>query len=228
MIAGIFRFLVLLLGIQCIRAGAQQFPDPPQDLFKDLYAEVEMAGVFPDSKEFADAVPRSTPSEILRLYHLEKPRSRLALRRFVQQHFELPQEALSPDSVTDREPIEERIRSLWEQLRREPRREQPYSSLLPLPRPFVVPGGRFREVYYWDTYFTMLGLIESGHQDLVHDLVDNFAFLIDTYGHIPNGNRSYYLSRSQPPFFFKMVGLLAPDDEAGAFARYLPELKEEY
>src|SRR5262245_52469891 len=109
MIAGIFRLLVLLLGMQCIRAGAQQFPDPPEALFKDLYTAVQMAGVFPDSKEFADAVPRSTPSEILKLYHLEKPRSRLALRRFVQQHFELPQEALSPKPVTNRQPIEERI-----------------------------------------------------------------------------------------------------------------------
>src|SRR5262249_44692964 len=107
-------------------------------------------------------------------------------------------------------------------------RAPPYSSLLPLPRPFVVPGGRFREVYYWDTYFTMLGLVESGHQKLVQDLVDNFAYLIDTYGHVPNGNLTYYLSRAQPPFFFKMVGLLSADDEAKAFAQYLPELKKEY
>ena len=85
----------------------------------------------------------------------------------------------------------------------------PYSSLLPLPRPYVVPGGRFREIYYWDSYFTMLGLEESGRQDLVDDMVRDFAYLIDTYGHVPNGTRTYYLSRSQPPFFFEMVGLLS-------------------
>ncbi|WP_416060056.1 trehalase family glycosidase, partial [Pseudomonas aeruginosa] len=49
------------------------------------------------------------------------------------------------------------------------------SSLLPLPKPYVVPGGRFREVYYWDSYFTMLGLAESGQHQRVRDMLDNFA-----------------------------------------------------
>ena len=77
---------------------------------------------------------------------------------------------------------------------------QPRGSLLPLPKPYVVPGGRFREVYYWDSYFTLLGLASSGRWQQVRDMVDNFAWQLDQYGHIPNGNRSYYLSRSQPPF----------------------------
>jgi alpha,alpha-trehalase len=104
----------------------------------------------------------------------------------------------------------------------------PYSSLLPLPRPFVVPGGRFREIYYWDSYFTMLGLLTSGRRDLTEDMVSDFAHLIDTYGLIPNGNRTYYLSRSQPPFFFAMVGLLSPGHPEQAYARYLPELRREH
>ncbi len=74
----------------------------------------------------------------------------------------------------------------------------------------------------------MLGLAESGRRDLLEDMVTNFADLMDTYGHAPNGTRTYYLSRSQPPFFFEMVGLLSPSDPAAAFARYLPELKTEY
>ncbi len=53
-----------------------------------------------------------------------------------------------------------------------------------------MPGGRFREGYYWDTYFTMLGLQEAGREDLVDDMLDNFAYLIDTIGHIPNDNRA--------------------------------------
>jgi alpha,alpha-trehalase len=92
----------------------------------------------------------------------------------------------------------------------------------------VVPGGRFREIYYWDSYFTMLGLAESGRRDLLEDMVRDFAYLIDTYGHVPNGARTYYLSRSQPPFFFAMVGLLSPGEEAGSYARYLPQLRREY
>jgi alpha,alpha-trehalase len=78
-----------------------------------------------------------------------------------------------------------------------------------MPKPYVVPGGRFREGYYWDTYFTMLGLQEAGREDLVDNVLDNFAYLIDTIGHIPNGNRTYYVSRSQPPFFSYMVELAA-------------------
>jgi alpha,alpha-trehalase len=99
---------------------------------------------------------------------------------------------------------------------------------LPMPRPYVVPGGRFREMYYWDSYFTMLGLAQSGRDDLVEDMVHDFAYLIDTYGHVPNGARTYYLTRSQPPFFFEMVGLLSPADPAASLARFLPELRREY
>ena len=106
-------------------------------------------------------------------------------------------------------------------------RPPPSSSLLALPHRFVVPGGRFREVYYWDSYFTMLGFSEA-QAGLRRAMVDNFAHLIRTYGHVPNGNRSYYLSRSQPPFFFKMVGLLSPEDPAAAYAEYLNELRLEH
>lgn len=103
-----------------------------------------------------------------------------------------------------------------------------WDSLLPLPKPYVVPGGRFREVYYWDSYFTMLGLAESGHWDKISDMVANFAWEIDSWGHIPNGNRSYYLSRSQPPFFAFMVELLASDKGDEVLKTYLPQLEKEY
>jgi alpha,alpha-trehalase len=210
------------------QVASGQYPVPPQTVFKDLFAAVEMERIFPDSKEFADAVPKSAPSGILALFHSEKRRSRAELKRFVEEHFELPADIASVLAVHNQVPIREHIDSLWNHLTRESAVTIAYSSLISLPLPYVVPGARFREVYYWDTYFTMLGLAQAGRQDLIRDLVRNFAFLINTYGHIPNGNRSYYLSRSQPPFFFKMVGLLSPDDEAGAFAQYLPELKEEY
>ena len=105
--------------------------------------------------------------------------------------------------------MEQHIAALWPVLTRAADTPDPHSSLIPLPEPYVVPGGRFREVYYWDSYFTMLGLVQSGRVDLVRDMLDNFANLIHAVGHIPNGNRTYYLSRSQPPFFAAMVGLYA-------------------
>jgi alpha,alpha-trehalase len=102
------------------------------------------------------------------------------------------------------------------------------SSLIPLPNPYVVPGGRFREVYYWDSYFTMVGLVESGRRDLVRSMLDNFAHLIRTVGHIPNGNRTYYLSRSQPPYFAAMVGLYARAADSVQALRYLDALEAEH
>ncbi len=209
-------------------ALAFERPAPPQVLFGDLYADVQLEHIFPDSKDFADATAKSPPPEILTLYHAQKPNSPEGLKRFVVAHFDLPAQAATPAAVSEQVPIRRHIDALWTLLTRDEPTVAPYSSLLPLPRPYVVPGGRFSELYYWDSYFTMLGLAESGRRDLLEDMAKNFADLMDTYGHAPNGTRSYYLSRSQPPFFFEMVGLLSPSDPAAAFARYLPELKAEY
>ncbi|HEX2790785.1 MAG TPA: alpha,alpha-trehalase TreF [Steroidobacteraceae bacterium] len=206
----------------------QAYPDPPQVLFKDLFVAVQMAAIYQDGKAFADAAPDAAPGEILAQYHAARPDSREALKRFVEAHFSLPGQASSAASPPEQIGIVAHIDGLWDTLSRSTTAAAPYSSLLPLPQPYVVPGGRFREIYYWDSYFTMLGLDESGRHDLVADMVRDFAYLIDTYGHVPNGTRTYYLSRSQPPFFFAMVGLLSSDDPAGAFAQYLPELRREY
>ncbi len=105
------------------------------------------------------------------------------------------------------------------------RRGGKWDSLLPLPKPYVVPGGRFREVYYWDSYFTNAGLAESGHWDKVEDMVANFAAKLTPGAHIPNGNRTYYLSRSQPPFFSFMVSLLATHDGDQVLKTYQPQLE---
>jgi alpha,alpha-trehalase len=202
---------------------------PPQVLFKNLFVAVQTAQVFPDSKTFADAVPKSSPQEILSRFDAAKPTSREALQAFVAANFELPAQVNGTARPSQEHvSITRHIDLLWDQLTRTTTTAPPYSSLLPLPEPYVVPGGRFRELYYWDSYFTMLGLVESGRHDLVEHMVRDFASLIDAYGHVPNGTRSYYLSRSQPPFFYAMVGLLEPKDPAAAYARYLPPLRREY
>lgn len=71
--------------------------------------------------------------------------------------------------------------------------------------PFVVPGGRFNEMYGWDSYFITLGLLQDGKIELAKSMVDNFAYEIENYGAILNANRTYYLTRSQPPFFTSMI-----------------------
>jgi alpha,alpha-trehalase len=204
-------------------------PQSPQVLFKNLFVAVQSAKLFPDSKTFADAVPKSPPAAILARFDAAKPASREELQAFVAENFILPAQVSGPPSPTaEKVSITRHIDLLWDQLTRTTTSAPPYSSLLPLPESYVVPGGRFRELYYWDSYFTMLGLAESGRHDLVEHMVRDFGSLIDTYGHVPNGTRSYYLSRSQPPFFYAMVGLLTSEDPAASYARYLPQLRREY
>src|ERR1700736_793722 len=76
---------------------------------------------------------------------------------------------------------------------------QPH-GLLYLPDKYVVPGGRFNEMYGWDSYFIIRGLLRAGRLDLARGMVDNFFFEIEHYGAMLNANRTYYLTRSQPPF----------------------------
>jgi alpha,alpha-trehalase len=71
--------------------------------------------------------------------------------------------------------------------------------------PYVVPGGRFNEMYGWDSYFESLGLLADGRVDLARAMVDNFVYQIEHYGKILNANRTYYLNRSQPPFLTAMI-----------------------
>jgi len=227
----IVALLLALPPIALMQPGMAQiagYPDPPQLLFKDLFVAVQTAPLYADGKVFADSVPNTAPCDILAQYHATHPDSPQALKHFVEAHFALPPEVTAVSSAPEHVSIIEHIDRLWDLLTRRTVSAPPYSSLLPLPRPYVVPGGRFREIYYWDSYFTMLGLVESNRRDLVEDMVGDFAYFINTYGHVPNGARTYYLSRSQPPFFFEMVGLLESNDPPAAFARYLPQLKAEY
>jgi len=79
------------------------------------------------------------------------------------------------------------------------------SSLIPLNRTFIVPGGRYREIYYWDSFWILQGLLKSELYLYSYNLLENFMDLIEMYGFLPNGGRKYYLNRSQPPVFVQMV-----------------------
>jgi len=204
-------------------------PSPPSETLGDLYRAVELSHLFPDSKTFADMIPKQAPSRIVAAYEAAHGQAGFDLRKFVSAHFAVPGHEAKPYVSDPRQTVVAHIDTLWNVLRRDPDPvASPWSSLLPLPAPYVVPGGRFNEIYYWDSYFIMLGLVASGRHDLANDELKNFSALIDRYSHIPNGNRTYYLSRSQPPFFAQMVGLLAQHDGDGVYLRYLPELKAEY
>lgn len=199
----------------------------PDEAYPELFQAVQESRLFSDQKHFVDALPLREPARIRADYLRERERPGFDLRAFVGRNFEESGsvETAPPEAGAD---LASHISDLWPALTRHYEQVPAHSSLLPLPKPYVVPGGRFREVYYWDSYFTMLGLAESGQHQRVRDMLDNFAYLIDTYGHIPNGNRSYYLSRSQPPFFAYMVDLQARREGDAAYRRYLPQLQKEY
>ncbi len=214
---------------QAARPSATARPayDPMRDLGA-LFHDVQMAQVYPDGKTFVDAKPRTAPADILARYAAEKARPGFALRAFVNRNFEAPS-GVGGDVVTKRgDSMEQHIAALWPALTRQRDASNDRSSLLPLPYSYVVPGGRFREVYYWDSYFTMLGLVESKRTDLMQQMLDNFAHLITTVGHVPNGNRSYYLSRSQPPFFAAMVGLYAEATDSSSAIKYVDAMLREH
>jgi alpha,alpha-trehalase len=199
----------------------------PADNYGDLFAAVQERRIFPDGKTFVDATPKRSVADILRDWRAARPRDDAGLRAFVLANFDVPGDGAAPPPAAERVPMAEHIRALWPVLTRPPLDPPAGSTALALPRPYVVPGGRFREMYYWDSYFTMLGLRADGRQDLVDDMVANFVSLVERYGHVPNGTRTYYLSRSQPPFLYAMMALSPPRDAAER-ARRLAALRREH
>ncbi len=199
----------------------------PADRYQELFVAVQSERIFEDSKTFVDCAPRRHPEAIMAAYRTSFFRPDFDLRDFVHKNFLLEQVppgcfVSNPDNG-----LVEHIDSLWPVLTRRPTEHPALSSLLPLPHDYVVPGGRFSELYYWDSYFTMLGLAASKQSDLLKAMANNFAYLLDTLGHIPNGNRTYYLSRSQPPVFSLMIELFERSGICDA-ADYLPQLRKEY
>ena len=102
-------------------------------------------------------------------------------------------------------------------------------GLLYLPRPYVVPGGRFNEMYGWDSYFIQLGLLRDSELDLARDMADNFLYEIQHYGKILNANRTYYLTRSQPPFLTEMLlGVFRKTNDRRWLQAALPAIERYY
>ena len=200
----------------------------PAKRFGALFEEVQMTQVFPDGKTFVDCTPKMLTDAILANYEKEKTKADFDLKTFVLAHFDLPKKYATDFQSDSTRTAAQHINSLWDVLTREPDASDA-GSLIPLPKSYIVPGGRFGEVYYWDSYFTMLGLQTAGKTEMIENMADNFAYLIDTIGFIPNGNRTYYLGRSQPPFFAAIIQLLAENgDEKAVYKKYLSALEGEY
>jgi len=192
----------------------------------ELFERVQEEDVFPDNKTFVDCTPNYSFSHIHGRYEEEKNNPGFDLSKFVHENFTLPKSITTGFVSKEGRPIKEHLELLWDALTRQP--EESHNSLVPLPNPYIVPGGRFREIYYWDSFFTMLGLQISKRVGLIQNMIDNFCYLIDQFGYIPNGNRTYFLGRSQPPFFSCMIEILSEEKGEGIFVKYLPQLEKEY
>jgi alpha,alpha-trehalase len=205
---------------------SRQTESTPAELFGPLLSRVQEREILADGKTFVDAVPKRPIAEIMAEF------GRLSggdaeLKRFVEANFDLPPSSRPVAASRPTLPLREHIRSMWRDLAREPERGADNSSALPVGHRHVVPGGRFREIYYWDSFFTLLGLVRDGETELAIGIVDTLTDLIEEHGHIPNGSRTYYLGRSQPPLYHMMVALL-DDQDADVAARRLAAMKQEY
>ncbi|PIC49815.1 hypothetical protein B9Z55_008296 [Caenorhabditis nigoni] len=196
-----------------------------------LLQAVMAVKLYPDSKTFVDQPMKVNQTGESIMEHFEKrfPKpieqiSKKEVAEFVDEFFDKEGNELDVCELPDWKPITEklaqikddtylafaqRLHFIWIQLCRQMKpevKEDPFRfSLIYVPYQFILPGGRFREFYYWDAYWIVKGLIASELYSTARMMILNFAHIIETYGFIPNGGRVYYLRRSQPPFFAPMV-----------------------
>jgi alpha,alpha-trehalase len=136
---------------------------------------------------------------------------------------------LSKDEKVSIEVVRDFIKTNWEKTIRTHTNDS--ASLIGLPLPYSVPSisGMFQEMYYWDTYFTNVGLIMDGNVIQARNNCENMLYLIDRYGFMPNGNRIWYLNRSQPPYLSMMIrDVYEKTKDKEWLKRCLPTLEKEY
>ena len=230
-----FLFTILLFTLNaCRNAPKIESPKietkqdlPPNERFGELFEQVQLNKIFRDGKTFVDCTPKKTTDEIMANYEKDKNNTEFDLTGFVLNHFDTPKQYASGFRADTSKSVVQHINSLWPILTRQPDAKN-RGSLIPLPNSYIVPGGRFGEIYYWDSYFTILGLQAAGKTEMIENMVKNFAHIIDKVGFIPNGNRTYFLTRSQPPFFARMVEVLAEEKGEAVYTQFLPQLEKEY
>lgn len=210
--------LVKTIGLAAIR------PRSPDDTFEELFHSAQTKHIFGDNKVFVDLVPKKSPAVILKAYQLEKRQTNFDLEDFIGRNFHNLAKIKSRPIGQIKNP-ELHIKRLWPDLTVTNRRNR--GSLLALPYEYVVPGGRFQEQFYWDSYFIMLGLAKEKQWRLIEGMMKNYTYMIRRFGFIPTANRSYFLSRSQPPFFSYMVELLREHRGDYVIVEYLPYLLKE-
>uniref|UniRef100_A0A8D2JBR3 Trehalase n=1 Tax=Varanus komodoensis TaxID=61221 RepID=A0A8D2JBR3_VARKO len=211
----------------------------------ELLRQVQQAQLFTDDKHFVDMPLRAKPEEVLGQFQQlvnatpgGGALSRQQLAAFVEAHFFPPGQELQawePPDWTSSPPLLQRILdeklrfwaqeliSKWKQLGRQIKPDVQTNperhSLIYVPNPLIVPGGRFLEYYYWDSFWIIEGLLLSGMAATAEGMIQNFLFLVEKFGHIPNGGRVYYERRSQPPFLTLMMESYLKHTNSTSFLR---------
>ncbi|KAJ2966299.1 hypothetical protein NQ176_g10215 [Zarea fungicola] len=227
--------------------------DSPIYCHGDILKEIELARPFSDSKTFVDMPAKKPLAEIQAAFDkLKKPLSNnTELNDFLSTYFDdagselkpVPKDQLKVDpkflDMLNDTVIKEfvnKVIDIWPDLTREYAGSTGNctncpNSFIPLKRSFVVAGGRFRESYYWDSYWIIEGLLRTGGTfvDISKNMIENFLDFIEQFGFIPNGARVYYLNRSQPPLLSQMVKTyIKHTNDTSILARALPLLVKEH
>lgn len=218
-----------------------------------MLAKIQSANLFADGKHFVDMVGKTSEQDLVQRFQLLGPNPEpTVLADFVSANFDRPGYELRAVIPRDWEEnpcflagiadpllrsFAKTVHSKWKTLLRQIDAKRICdgcaTSVLRLPQPFVVPGGRFRELYYWDSFWILEGLYVSGMCDTARMTIENFKWLIETYGFVPNGSRTYYLNRSHPPLFTMMAkrfmeSCVEAKDKRDWLKALLPLLDREY
>ncbi|KAI8333609.1 trehalase [Chlamydoabsidia padenii] len=241
-------FFVSIGIIFLVQVSAESlYCDSPIYCESPVLKTIQLAKLFNDSKTFVDMPTTKPVDQILQAFDALGPNpNQSSLLDFVHDHFAEAGSEMQPYPVTIHsldwlEKIKDIKYKGWIDILHHAWADLTFkfnttmlcegcvSSTLPVQRPFVVPGGRFREFYYWDSYFVIEGLLQSGLHSLALDMIENFFDFVDRYGFMPNGARIYYLNRSQPPFLAEMVHLYYEKTKDIKFLqKALPILDKEY
>ncbi|KAJ8315955.1 hypothetical protein KUTeg_005969 [Tegillarca granosa] len=222
-------FLIFLCIIHNIYSINQEIPACSSQIYCSgrLLDTIQRAKLFPDSKTFVDMNLKASPDIVLQGFDELMKRGNVSkdlLRKFVQQYFDGPGkefETWQPSDYVRNPSFLKKIKnqnlqdfgwdmcSLWKELGRkikdDVRLHNNRYSLTYLSHPFIVPGGRFREPYYWDSYWVIRGLLICEMNTTTKGMLENFFEQVEKLGHVPNGDRVYYSKRSQPPLLIQMV-----------------------
>src|SRR5258708_38193552 len=155
-------FLLLVVS-SFLSFGQPLVTTPPDKIYGKLFVDVQMNRVFSDGKTFVDCVRKRKPAEIVADYETAKTTPGFDLKKFVLDNFDVPAAPTDSYKTNASEDVVTHIRNLWTVLKRTPDKPAEGSSLLPLPYPYILPAGRFRQAHYWYSSFTMLDLNEHAY-----------------------------------------------------------------